>query len=67
MRAPYREFGTFPRVQPPIGDPVLVGTAFGLPEGGTSGPVETEGGLQVITVLQRLPADSTAFRAGLDQ
>lgn len=67
VRAPYREFGPFPRVRPPVGDPVLVGTAFGLPAGGTSEPVETEGGLQVITVLQRLPADSAAFRAGLDQ
>ena len=67
MRLPYREFGPFPRVRPPVGDPELVGTAFGLPVGGTSEPVESEGGLQVVTVLQRVPADSAAFRAGIDQ
>ncbi|MGH7586791.1 MAG: SurA N-terminal domain-containing protein [Gemmatimonadales bacterium] len=67
MRIQYREFGPFPRVRPPIGDAKLVGTAFGLAEGATSGALQTEGGVQVLTVLQGLQADSAAFRAGIDE
>src|SRR5690606_27114536 len=66
MGLPYREFGPFPRVNPPVADPVIVGTAFGLPDGGTSGALETEGGLQVVTLLERVAADSAAFRAQID-
>jgi peptidyl-prolyl cis-trans isomerase D len=67
MGLPYQEFGPFPRVNPPVGDPTIVGTAFGLGVGQTSGVLETEGGLQVITVLSRIESDSAAFRAQLDQ
>jgi peptidyl-prolyl cis-trans isomerase D len=67
MGLPYQEFGPFPRVNPPVGDPLIVGTAFGLGAGQTSGVLETEGGLQVVTVLERSSVDSAAFRAQLDQ
>lgn len=67
MAFSYREFGPFPRVRPPVADPLIVGTAFGLPVGRTSDVLETDGGLQVVTVLERTPADSTAFLAQLDQ
>ncbi len=67
MGLPYQEFGPFPRVNPPVGDPTIVGTAFGLAVGQTSGVLETEGGFQVVTVLARMEPDSAAFRAQLDE
>ncbi len=67
MGLPYQEFGPFPRVQPPVGDPKIVGAAFGLAVGQTSGVLETEGGFQVVTVLSRVEPDSAAFRAQLDE
>ncbi|HJS48428.1 MAG TPA: peptidylprolyl isomerase [Gemmatimonadales bacterium] len=67
MGLPYQELGPFPRVNPPVGDPTIVGTAFGLGVGGTSGVLETPGGLQVLTVLARTGADSAAFRAQMEE
>ncbi|HEX6644987.1 MAG TPA: SurA N-terminal domain-containing protein [Gemmatimonadales bacterium] len=61
-----REFGPFSRVQPPLDIPELVGVAFGLEVGQRSGVIDTEEGLYVIRSLERIPADSAAFAAGLD-
>ncbi|HEY4100257.1 MAG TPA: peptidyl-prolyl cis-trans isomerase [Gemmatimonadales bacterium] len=58
---PNRDFDAFSRVSPPLTNPQVVGTAFGLPEGALSGVIDTPDGLYVIKVLQHIPADSAAF------
>jgi peptidyl-prolyl cis-trans isomerase D len=58
---PNREFDAFSRVAPPLTNPQVVGTAFGLPEGALSGVIDTPDGLYVIKILQHIPADSAAF------
>lgn len=63
---PHREFPPFPRVNPPLQNPKLIGLAFGLPEGKLSDVIDTPEGLYVIRVLDRIPADSAAFTRDLD-
>ncbi len=63
---PHREFPPFPRINPPLQNPKLIGIAFGLPEGRLSGVIDTPEGLYVIRVLSRVPADSAAFTRDLD-
>jgi peptidyl-prolyl cis-trans isomerase D len=63
---PHREFPPFPRVNPPLQNPKLIGIAFGLPEGKLSDVIDTPEGLYVIRVLDRVPADSAAFTRDLD-
>jgi parvulin-like peptidyl-prolyl isomerase len=67
MQLPYREFGPFTRVNPPINNPILVGAAFGLDVGKRSGILETKDGLYVVQVLERTKADSAQFVKELDQ
>ncbi|MEO8478576.1 MAG: SurA N-terminal domain-containing protein [Gemmatimonadota bacterium] len=62
-----REFPAFARIQPPLPNPKLIGTAFGLPVGALSEPIVTKEGIYVIRVLAHTPADSAAFRRDLDQ
>lgn len=62
-----REFDPFTRRTPPLNNPILVGTAFGLPVGALSGVIDTPDGLYVIKVLEKIPADSAAFTKQLDQ
>jgi peptidyl-prolyl cis-trans isomerase D len=66
MKLPYKEFGPFPRVNPPVDDPVVVGTSFGLDVGKTSGLLDTKQGIYVLKVLERTKADSAAFLKELD-
>jgi len=66
MKLPYREFGPFPRVNPPVDDPVVVGAAFGLDVGQTSGLIDTKQGIYVLKVLEHSKADSAAFVKDLD-
>jgi peptidyl-prolyl cis-trans isomerase D len=66
MKLPYREFGPFPRVNPPVDDPVVVGAAFGLDVGKTSGLIDTKQGIYVLKVLEHSKADSAAFAKDLD-
>jgi len=66
MKLPYREFGPFPRVNPPVDDPVVVGAAFGLDVGKTSGLIDTKQGIYVLKVLEHSKADSAAFVKDLD-
>jgi peptidyl-prolyl cis-trans isomerase D len=66
MKLPYKEFGPFPRVNPPVDDPVVVGTAFGLEVGKTSGLLDTKQGIYVLKVLEHTKADSAAFLKELD-
>jgi peptidyl-prolyl cis-trans isomerase D len=66
MKLPYKEFGPFPRVNPPLDDPVVVGTAFGLDVGQRSGLIDTKQGIYVLKVLEHTKADSAAFVKDLD-
>ena len=67
MKLPHREFGPFSRINPPLTNPVVVGTAFGLKKGERSGILDTKEGIYVIESLDRVKADSAAFVKELDQ
>jgi peptidyl-prolyl cis-trans isomerase D len=67
MKLPNREFGPFSRISPPLTNPVVVGTAFGLKQGERSGILDTKDGIYVIEALQHVSADSTKFTKELDQ
>ena len=62
-----REFGPFSRVQPPLDSPELVGVAFGLEPGTRSGIIDVEQGLYVIRSIEKIPADSAAFEAEVEE
>jgi peptidyl-prolyl cis-trans isomerase D len=66
MKLPYKEFGPFPRVNPPLDDPVVVGTAFGLAVGQHSGLIDTKQGIYVLKVLEHTKADSAEFTKNLE-
>lgn len=66
MKLPHREFGPFSRVNPPLTDPVVVGTAFGLDKGQRSGLLDTKDGLYVLQTVDRIKADSAQFVKELD-
>ena len=65
LRLPYDVVGPFSRVNSPISSPIVVGAAFGLDSGKTSGVIEAKDGLYVLEVLNRTPADSAAFVKGV--
>jgi peptidyl-prolyl cis-trans isomerase D len=67
MKLPYREFGPFTRVEPPLTSPMVVGTAFGLDVGKRSGILDTKDGIYVIQSLAHSKADSAKFVKELDQ
>ena len=67
MKLPHREFGPFSRINPPLTNPVVVGTAFGLKEGERSGVLDTKDGIYVIETLQHIKADSAQFTKDLEQ
>jgi peptidyl-prolyl cis-trans isomerase D len=67
MSLPHREFGPFSRVSPPLTDPMVVGTAFGLDQGQRSGLLETAEGMYVMESLEKVPADSAKFVKELDE
>jgi peptidyl-prolyl cis-trans isomerase D len=66
MKLPYKEFGPFSRVNPPLTDPVVVGTAFGLDVGQRSGMLDTKDGIYFMKALEHTKADSAAFTKDLD-
>jgi peptidyl-prolyl cis-trans isomerase D len=66
MKLPYKEFGPFSRVNPPLTDPIVVGTAFGLDVGQVSGVLDTKEGIYLLKVLEHTKADSAAFVKQLD-
>ena len=66
MKLPYKEFGPFSRVNPPLTDPVVVGTAFGLDVGQQSGMLDTKEGIYFLKVLEHTKADSATFAKELD-
>lgn len=67
MNLAHREFGPFTRVNPPLTDPMVVGTAFGLEKGQRSGLLDTPDGMYVMESLERIPADSAKFVKELDE
>jgi peptidyl-prolyl cis-trans isomerase D len=67
MKFPHREFGPFSRINPPLTNPIVVGTAFGLEAGKRSGILDTKDGIYVLETLQHTKADSAAFAKGLDE
>ena len=67
MNLPHREFGPFSRINPPLTDPTVIGTAFGLDKGQRSGLLDTKDGLYVLQNLEHVRADSAQFVKELDQ
>jgi hypothetical protein len=67
MKLPHKEFGPFSRINPPLTNPIVVGTAFGLEAGKRSGILDTKDGIYVLETLQHTKADSAAFAKGLDE
>jgi parvulin-like peptidyl-prolyl isomerase len=63
----HREFGPFTRVNPPLTDPTVVGTAFGLDVGQRSGLLETPEGMYVMKVVKHTAADSAAFVKSMEE
>ena len=66
MKLPYKEFGPFSRINPPLTDPVVVGTAFGLDVGQRSGLLDTKDGIYFMKALEHTKADSAAFTKDLE-
>jgi peptidyl-prolyl cis-trans isomerase D len=66
MKLPYKEFGPFSRLNPPLTDPIVVGTAFGLDVGKQSGMLDTKEGIYFLKSLERTKADSAAFAKEID-
>ncbi len=66
MKLPHKEFGPFSRVNPPLDDPVVVGTAFGLEVGQRSPIIDTKQGIYILKVLEHTKADSAKFVKELD-
>jgi peptidyl-prolyl cis-trans isomerase D len=67
MKLPYKDFGPFSRISPPLTDPVVVGTAFGLEAGQESGMPDTKDGIYFIKALEHTKADSAAFVKDIDK
>jgi peptidyl-prolyl cis-trans isomerase D len=67
MKLPNREFGPFSRLNPPLTNPIVVGTAFGLNKGERSGILDTKEGIYVLETLDHTPADSTKFGKELEE
>jgi peptidyl-prolyl cis-trans isomerase D len=67
MKLPNQEFGPFSRINPPLTNPVVVGTAFGLDSAQRSGLLETKEGIYVLQTLAHTKADSAKFVKDLDQ
>jgi peptidyl-prolyl cis-trans isomerase D len=66
MKLPYKEFGPFSRINPPLTDPIVVGTAFGLNVGQRSGLLDTKDGIYFMKALEQTKADSAAFAKDLE-
>ncbi|MFI5234507.1 MAG: SurA N-terminal domain-containing protein [Gemmatimonadales bacterium] len=65
LHLPFRSMGPFTRTSPPIGNPLVVGTAFSLAVGQRSPLLDTPDGIYLFEITARTPADSTAFQKQL--
>ncbi len=61
MKLPHQTYGPFARLNSPIRDPIVIGSAFGLAAGKHSGVIDTDEGLYVLQVLEHTAPDSAAF------
>ncbi len=66
LNVPYRRLGPFTRVESPVPNPVLTGAVFSLPVGQVSEVLDTDDGMYVVRVTARAPADTAAYREGLE-
>lgn len=66
LKLPHQEFPAFTRTNPPFPSPRVVGTAFGLAAGKTSGIIDTDEGLYVLRVVKHDPPDSAEFVKQID-
>lgn len=60
-KLPFRSMGPFTRINPPIINPLVVGTAFSLQPGQRSPLLDTPDGLYIFEVTARAKADSADF------
>ena len=67
LKLPHQVYGPFARLSSPIQDPLITGTAFGLPAGKHSSLIDTKDGFYVLQVLEHTAADSAAFTKDLAQ
>jgi peptidyl-prolyl cis-trans isomerase D len=67
MDLPYRKLGPFSRIESPVPNPVLTGAVFSLPIDQLSGVLDTDDGFYIVRVLSRTPADTAAFRQGIEE
>lgn len=63
---PHQELGPFSRITPAIPVSRVVGAAFGIDQGKTSGAIDTEDGIYFLRVVKREPADSAEFAKSID-
>ena len=61
-----QQFGPFTRINPPFPNATLIGAAFALDSGRTSGAIETEEGFYILRTLKRQKADSAEFVKTID-
>jgi len=63
---PHQQLAPFTRINPAIPNPRVVGAAFGVEPGKTSGAIDTEDGIYFVKVIKRETADSAQFLKGID-
>jgi len=61
MHIPHQVLGPFTRVSPAVPGARLAGAAFGVEVGKSSGVIEEQDGLYVLSVVKRTPADRAEF------
>lgn len=61
MHIPHQTVGPFTRISPAVPGARLAGAAFGVEVGKTSGVIEEQDGLYVLSVLSRNPGDRAEF------
>jgi peptidyl-prolyl cis-trans isomerase D len=66
LKLPHQDLGPFTRLNPPLPNPRLVGAAFGVAKGNHSQAIDTEEGIYLIEVLDRISADSADFVKDID-
>jgi peptidyl-prolyl cis-trans isomerase D len=63
---PHQQLGPFTRINPAIPSPRVVGAAFGVEQGKTSGAIQANEGIYFLHVVKHEPADSAEFIKGID-